>query len=59
MRAVVVLPTPRAPAKTNAWARRPLLMRVAQRLRDAVLPDDLVESLGPPLSSENLIRHSR
>ena len=32
MRAVVVLPQPRGPAKTNAWAMR-LLLRALRRVR--------------------------
>ena len=31
--------------------------RVAQRLRDAALPDDVIEPLRAPFSSENLVRH--
>ena len=58
MRAVVVLPQPREPANTNACAMRPLAMRVAQRARDRLLPDDIVEPLRPPLAGEDLIGHS-
>ena len=58
MRAVVVLPTPRGPEKTNDCAMRPRGDRVAQRLRDAALADDVVEALRPPLAGENLVgRH--
>ena len=45
MRAAVVLPTPRAPVKRNAWCRRPCRDGVLQRPRDVLLPDDLVERL--------------
>ena len=55
MRAVVVLPTPRGPANTNDCAMRPLGDRVAQRLRDAALADDVVEPLRAPLAGEDLV----
>src|SRR5262249_382169 len=32
--------------------------RVAKRTRDRLLPDDVVEPLGPPFARENLIGHS-
>jgi hypothetical protein len=56
MRAVVVLPQPREPAKTNACAMRPL-DGVAQRARHRLLADDLVEPLRAPLAGEHLVGH--
>ena len=50
MRAVVVLPTPRGPAKTNACARRPL----ASALRSV-----LVTACWPTTSSKVFGRHFR
>ena len=55
MRAVVVLPTPRAPESRKAWPMRPDAERVLQRARDGRLPDDLVEGLGPVLAGEDLV----
>ena len=54
MRAVVVLPTPRGPAKTNAWCDASARERVAECLRNGLLPDDVVEALGPPLAGEDV-----
>ena len=59
MRAVVVLPTPRGPANTNACASRPLDERVLQRSRHRLLADDIVEPLRAPLAGDDLVRHSR
>ena len=59
IRAVVVLPTPRGPAKTNACASRPLAERVAQRPRHRLLADDVVELLRAPLAGDDLIGHVR
>ena len=36
---------------------RPLAMRVAQRTRHRLLPDDIVEPLRAPLAREDLIGH--
>ena len=58
MRAALVLPTPRAPVKRNAWATRPLRDRVGQRARDVLLADELVEALGPVLAREDQVRHA-
>ena len=57
MRAVVVLPQPRGPAKTNACAMRLLLSALRERARHGLLPEDVVEALGPPLAGENLVGH--
>jgi len=40
IRAVVVLPTPRGPANTKAWAIRPDLKAFAEGLRDVALAYD-------------------
>ena len=53
--AVVVLPTPRGPENTNDCAMRLAGDRVAQRLRDPALPDDVIEPLRPPFARENLV----
>ena len=56
IRAVVVLPTPRGPAKT--YVRDALAgERVAKRLGDAALPDHILETRGPPFAGENLVGH--
>ena len=57
MRAVVVLPTPRGPEKTNDCAIRFAPHGVAQRLGDAALPDDVIEPLGSPFAGEDLKGH--
>ena len=57
MRAVVVLPTPRGPEKTNDCAMPLGGDRVAQRLRDAALADDVIEPLRAPFAGENLVGH--
>ena len=59
MRAVVVLPTPRAPAKTNACASRPLASALRSVLRDGLLADHVVEPLGSPLAGDYLVGHWR
>jgi hypothetical protein len=43
IRAVVVLPTPRAPDSRKAWPILPRSSALLQRARDGRLPDDLVE----------------
>ena len=55
MRAVVVLPTPRGPAEDERLGDAVGGNRVAQRLRDAALADDVIEPLRPPLAGEDLI----
>ena len=57
MRAVVVLPQPRGPANTNAWAMPLALQGVAQRAGDGLLAQHVVERLGPPLPRERLVGH--
>ncbi len=54
IRAVVVLPTPRGPAKTNDCAIRLRRNRVAERLGDAALADDVIEPLRPPFAGDYL-----
>jgi hypothetical protein len=45
-RAVVVLPTPRAPAKRMACVDAALRDRVAERAGDVLLTRDVIEGLG-------------
>ena len=57
MRAVVVLPTPRAPESRNAWPMRPEASAFLQGARDGALPHDLVEGPGTPFAGEDVVGH--
>ena len=57
MRAVVVFPTPRGPAKTKAGASRAVAIALRSVWRHAALPDNVVESLRAILPGEYLIGH--
>ena len=57
MRAVVVLPTPRGPAKTNRLRDAIARDRVPQRLGDAALAHHVIETLGTPPAGDDLICH--
>ena len=57
MRAVVVFPTPRAPAKMNAWASRPRRKRVAEGRGYSLLTNDVFEALRAPAAGEDLVGH--
>ena len=59
IRAVVVLPTPRAPGKDERLRQTPAGKRVAQRPGDGLLADHVVETLGSPLTGDDLIGHWR
>ena len=57
MRAVVVLPTPRGAGEHERLREPAARQRVAQRARDRLLADDVVEPLRAPLAGEDLIGH--
>ena len=57
MRAVVVLPTPRGPEKTNDCAIRLAAMALRSVCGDAALADDVIEPLRAPFAGEDLVGH--
>ncbi len=56
IRASDVLPVPRGPTNRTAWLTRSARTRVAQRLDDRILADDLGEGLGSPAAIQRLVR---
>ena len=58
MRAVVVLPQPRGPAKTNACATRPLVMALRSVRVTACCPMTSSNRCGRHLRARTLVSHS-
>ena len=52
-----VLPVPRVPQKRYAWAMRPEVDRLLQRLRNVILPDDFIECSGAISAGEDGVGH--
>ena len=56
MRAVVVLPTPRTPVSTKAWASRPVWMALVRVRTIGLLADQSGEVGRPVFPGEHAIR---
>ena len=59
MRAVEVLPTPRAPVNRYAWPTRLLVIAFARRLGDVLLADQLVKRLRPIAAGDDDVLAAR